>query len=178
MDRLEKAEKLRERADVSYEEAMAALEQTNDDLLEAMVLLERQGKTRKPEQSTYTTSYEEQTEYEKVQEKVEEQEKSAPSFGRTLGHAIGLIIKLVTRTSFHVTRRNRTIFAMPTWVAALILMFFWRPVLAVGIIALFFGVRYSFVGLEQDTRAANDLLEKAGSFADNLEQEMHTEPKE
>ena len=178
MDRMEKAERLRERANVSYEEAEAALEQSGDDLLEAMILLEKQGKTRAPEQSTYSTKYEEQAEYVRVQEKVEEQEKSAPSFAKSLGHAIGLIIKLITRSSFHVTRKEQTIFTMPTWVAALILLIFWKPLLMIMILALFFGVRYSFDGLEEDTQAANEFLDKAGSFADDLGQEMHTDKEE
>ena len=63
MERLEKVERLREKANVSYEEARAALEASNDDLLDAMVLLERQGKVKTPQQGgTFSTSYEEQKE--------------------------------------------------------------------------------------------------------------------
>ena len=47
MDNLEKVEKLRERANVSYEEARTALEENNWDLLDAMVALEKAGRTRK-----------------------------------------------------------------------------------------------------------------------------------
>ena len=175
MDRLEKVEKLRERANVTYEEAKAALDQAEDDLLEAMVLLEKQGKTRRPEQSTYSTSSEEQKEYIRVQEKVEEQEKSAPSLSRTVGKAVKLLVKLITGTSFRVTGKEKTIFAMPTWVAALILLFTWRMALPVMIIALFFGIRYSFEGLDEETQEANELLDKAGDFADTVENELHKE---
>ena len=52
MDQLEKVDKLRERANVSYEEAKEALEASNWDLLDAMVYLEKHGKqsllNRKP----------------------------------------------------------------------------------------------------------------------------------
>ena len=48
MEMIEKVERLREKAEVTYEEAKAALEQSDGDLLDAMVLLERQGKGRKP----------------------------------------------------------------------------------------------------------------------------------
>ena len=41
MERMELIEKLRERADVSYDEAKEILEQKGDDLLEAVVILER-----------------------------------------------------------------------------------------------------------------------------------------
>ena len=73
MDNLEKVEKLRERANVTYEEAKEALENNDWDLLDAMVALEKEGKTVKPEQTAYSTSYEEQQEYVRVVDKVEEQ---------------------------------------------------------------------------------------------------------
>ena len=60
MDKMEKVERLREHANVSYEEAKAALEQANDDLLDAMVILEKQGKVKMPKQPTYSTEYEQQ----------------------------------------------------------------------------------------------------------------------
>ena len=44
MDHLEMVEKLREKANVSYEEASAALEKCNWDLLDALLLLESEGK--------------------------------------------------------------------------------------------------------------------------------------
>ena len=175
MDRLEKAERLREHANVSYEEAKAALDQTDGDLLEAMVLLEKQGKTKQPEQETYSTRYEEQKEYVRVQEKVEEQKQSAPTFGKSIGTVIRLTVRLLTRSRFLITRKAATVFSMPAWVAALIVLFFWKVLVPLMIVGLFFGFRYSFEGLEEDTQAANDLLNKAGSFADEVESELHTE---
>ena len=44
MDTFEKVEKLREKANVTFEEAKAALDEANGDLLDAMILLEKQGK--------------------------------------------------------------------------------------------------------------------------------------
>ena len=43
---LELVEQLRKRADVSYEEARAVLEETGGDLLEALILLDQRGKIR------------------------------------------------------------------------------------------------------------------------------------
>ena len=48
MEQLEKVEKLRQRANVTYEEAKQALEACNWDLLDAMVYLEKQGKVKEP----------------------------------------------------------------------------------------------------------------------------------
>ena len=46
MDNLEKVEKLREKTGVSYEEAKAALEATNYDVLDAIIYLEKNGKVK------------------------------------------------------------------------------------------------------------------------------------
>ena len=55
MDNLEKVEKLREKTGVSYEEAKAALEATNYDVLDAIIYLEKNGKVKAPEVTSYTT---------------------------------------------------------------------------------------------------------------------------
>ena len=44
MERLEMVEKIRERVNISYEEAKSVLEEHNWDLLEALTALERAGK--------------------------------------------------------------------------------------------------------------------------------------
>jgi hypothetical protein len=44
---IESIDELRKRADVSYEEAKNALEKTNGNLLEALIILEKEGKSEK-----------------------------------------------------------------------------------------------------------------------------------
>ena len=171
MEMIEKVERLREKANVSYEEAKAALEQTGGDLLDAIVLLERQGKVKEPAHSTFSTEYEEQKEYIKVRDKVEEQENSAPSMGRTIGRAFRGLIRFIKQTTFIVTKGEDTVFTMPTLVFALLLFFFWEVLAPVMVIALFFGVRYSFEG-EEEAEKANSILHKAGDFAQDVKSEF------
>ena len=171
MEMIEKVERLREKANVSYEEAKAALEQTGGDLLDAIVLLERQGKVKEPAHSTFSTEYEEQKEYIKVRDKVEEQENSAPSMGRTIGRAFRGLIRFIKQTTFIVTKGEDTVFTMPTLVFALLLFFLWEVLAPVMVIALFFGVRYSFEG-EEEAEKANSILHKAGDFAQDVKSEF------
>ena len=171
MEMIEKVERLREKANVSYEEAKEALEQSGGDLLDAIVLLERQGKVKGPAQSTFSTDYEEQTEYIKVRDKVEEQEKSAPSFGRSIGRMIRGFIGFIRNTTFIVTKGEDAIFTMPTIVFALLLFFFWEILAPVMVTALFFGIRYSFEG-EEEAEKANSILNKAGDFAQDVRSEF------
>ena len=172
MDNMQMVEKLREYADVTYEEAKAALDEANGDLLEAVILLERQGKTKKPEQSTYTTKAEEQPQYQDVRERIEQQEKKASDgFGRKTGRAVKKMVNILRRNFFQVTRSDNLLFQMPVWVFALILLFFWETVIPVMLISLFFGVRFSFTG-EDDLSSANDFMEKAGDMADEVRNEF------
>ena len=55
MEQLEKVEKLREKTGVTYEEAKAALEACEWDLLDAIVYLESQGKIKDAGMASYTT---------------------------------------------------------------------------------------------------------------------------
>ena len=171
MEMIEKVERLREKANVSYEEAKAALEQTGGELLDAIVLLERQGKVKEPAHSTFSTEYEEQKEYIKVRDKVEEQENSAPSMGRTIGRAFRGLIRFIKQTTFIVTKGEDTVFTMPTLIFVLLLFFFWEVLAPVMVIALFFGVRYSFEG-EEEAEKANSILHKAGDFAQDVKSEF------
>ena len=177
MEMLDKVERLREKADVSYEEARAALEQTGGDLLDAMVLLEREGKVKGPERATYSTNYDEQKDYLRVKDKVEEQKRSSGNFGHAFGKLLRGFFRFLRTTVFNVTRREDTIFTMPTWVFALLLFPFWEVLAPVMVIALFFEVRYSFEGNE-GAETANNILEKAGTFAEDVRSEFRKESAE
>lgn len=171
MEMIEKVERLRERANVTYEEARAALEMTGGDLLDAIVLLEKQGKLKEPAHSTFSTEYEEQKAYIKVRDKVEEQEKSAPNFGRTIGKLFRGIINFIKETTFIVKKGEEVYFKMPTLVFVLLLLFFWEILAPVMVIALFFDIRYSFGG-EKEAEKANFILNRAGDFANDVRSEF------
>ena len=174
MDKLEKIERLRERANVTYEEAKDVLELAGEDVLDAMILLEKQGKVKQPQQSTYSTSYEKQEDYIRVKDKVEEQRLAAPSFGKTIGRVARIVIQFVIHSSFHISRRGRNIITVPSWVMALVLIGIWKFAIPAFIISLLFGIRYSFEGKDgEKTDAANRFLNKAGKFADDVQKGLH-----
>lgn len=171
METIEKVERLREKANVTYEEAAAALNEADGDLLDAIVLLERRGKVPGPDQSSYSTEYEEQKDYIRVRDKVEEAEKSAPDFGQTVGRIFRTAVNFIKKTVFIVTKGDDTLFTMPTFVFVLLLIFLWEGLVPVMVIALFFGIRYSFDGLDS-VKKANNILNRAGEFAEDVKSEF------
>ena len=171
MEQLEKVEKLRERANVTYEEAKEALEASGWDLLDAMVYLEKQGKVKSPAQETYTTNYEEQTQYVSVKDKVQEQEETgSESFFKKLSRFAKILLQKSKDNSFYITRRDEEIFHMPVWALALLLLFTWKLLIPVMIVALFFECRYSFKG-KDNLDGVNKAMDKAGDLADRVKDE-------
>ena len=71
MDNFEKIEKLVEKTGVSYKEAKRVLEEANGDILDAMIILEQEGKAKAPKNSSYSTQYYEQSQYVSVPQQVD-----------------------------------------------------------------------------------------------------------
>ena len=173
MDKLEKVEKLRERANVSYEDARTALEENGWDLLDAMVALEKSGKTDAPAQEQYSTSYDQQKEYVSVKTTVENQQKEQqPRFGRTLGEALHNFFRICRENAFCVTRNSELILRIPLFAVIIILLFTWKFSIPILLIALLFGFRYSIDG-SGDLKQVNAFMDSAGAAAESLKEGVH-----
>lgn len=176
MDKLEKAERLRKCANVTYEEALAALDACDQDLLDAVVMLEKQGRIADPGHGTYSTDYQAQDDYIDVTYRVEQQKQDAPTFSKTLDKIFRTVVRFLKSTSFMITRRETVLFRLPSWVLVIILAACWRVIIPAAIIAMIFGVRYSFEG-SKVTDAANSLLSRAGDIADDLRSGLQGEKR-
>ncbi len=177
MDIMEKVEQLRAHANISFEEARTVLEEAGGDLLEAVILLERQGKIKKPETELM------EMEAEKVEQNTEEAEpksekaagkaagKSSRCTGKEIGNAVRKIVKILKNNSFSVTRKDNLLFMMPAWVFALGLLFAWRFIIPAMLISLFFDVKFAFTG-EDDLSDANKFMDKVGDMAEEVKNEF------
>ena len=138
MDHYEMVENLRTKANVTYEEAKAALEASDWDMLDALVLLESEGKvTGAPE---FTTK-----------EKTDEPRRSAR--GREmkgslfkLGAWIRKMIDLGNKNQFVISRKGTEMVAMPITLMALLMILVWPFSLIVLCAGFFLGTRYAFRG--------------------------------
>ena len=174
MNEFEKVEKLRERASVTYEEARDALKQANGDLLDAMVILEQQGKATQPEVSTFRTTYEEQRGYEKVEHETsgDPDKEAAKRFGSSLRRFFAVMFRKLKDNALQMTNREgEEVFRIPLWILAIIILCFWQGIVVVLVILLFFGNRYKVVG-KDDMENANEFLNRAGSMADGVKEEF------
>lgn len=182
---LEQVEKLRERADVTYDEAKAALEEANGDLLEALITLEKKGSVAAPEGGGYYSS-------QKSKARVEPQafakqryhkcnrEKHDGLFHRFFTFCKELIHK-GNINSLQVSKDGEEKLTLPVTVLVILaFLFFWVtvPLLVIG---LFCGYTYRFTGPDLGKESMNNMMDTAANAAENLKKSMMEEeasPKE
>ncbi|MCR5672884.1 MAG: DUF4342 domain-containing protein [Lachnospiraceae bacterium] len=164
MDNFEKVEKLREKANVTFEEAKAALEEANGDLLDAMILLEKQGKAQSQRES-YSTKDEPSSLMI-----VDEPEKKEKKRGNAFTDKLKALWHKSCENYFVVERNEEKIINIPIWVFIIILIFTWHVTLIAMVVALFVGCRYSFCGAD-DMKIANDVCDKVSEAADKVKEE-------
>ena len=168
MDEFEKVEKLKNRANVTYEEARDALNASGGDLLDAMVYLEKSGRVKGPDKSTYSTNVDDKTDYQNVPNVVQQQStnNSDPSFGDSLGMLIKTAFQKSVTNYLVVFHRDKEKFRVPVLLFIIALLFGNMGLLIVITVSLFFGVRYRFVG-QDDLSKVNDFMDQAGNKAVN-----------
>lgn len=163
MDHLEMVEKLREKANVSYEEANAALEACDWDLLDALLMLESQGRLHEIEEAAYSTRTEQPEEKEKAKAS---KAKGSGVFAQLFKGAANLI-KKGNEVFVQVKKNGEIRLSLPLTVVVIALIFmFWWMLIAAGI-SMIFGYRYSIKGLSIDD-SVNSAMDKAGEFVDNV----------
>lgn len=168
MDTFEKVEKLRERANVTFEEAKEALDASNGDLLDAMIYLEKNGKTVSGSTSSYSTSYEDKKDLPEVVAP-----KSAPKDGffKRIGRILKKLLIKSNENYLVVERNDEQLIKMPVWVMILILLVAWYISVVLLIVSLFLGCRYSFVG-KDDLSKVNNVMGKASDLATNVKEKV------
>lgn len=179
---LEQVEKLREYANISYDEAKAALEKTDGDILQAIIELERQGKISSPQGGGQYSSgsiilsgstREEGYEKENTQSKNKSGEKSA--FSRNMGKFFRWMGEIVHKGNINaliVERHGSVIMRLP--ITALVLLLLLAPWISVPLllIGLFFSFRYSFQGPDIKTTKVNDAMDTVANAAEEIKKDL------
>ncbi|MBE5947059.1 MAG: DUF4342 domain-containing protein [Lachnospiraceae bacterium] len=176
MDNLEKVEKLREKAGVTYEDAKKALEACEYDMLDALIYLEKLGKVDAPNMSSYTTTPDNMPskEFEQAQTTYENDCKGT-SFGeyfRKFCRWCGELIRKGCDTNFNVMKHGREIISMPVILLVLLAIFFTGLVVLLFVIGLFCDCKYYFDGHSNATVEVNKFCDKASETCENMKNDF------
>lgn len=170
MDHMELVEKLREKTGVTYEEARAALENHNWDLLDAVVELEHQGKIKDSRTASYSTKNEE------TKATAEEgKDKDKITFGdlfRRFFSWVGKWVQKGNQNFLRIESKGQTIMNLSVTVFVVLLVFCFWAVIPILILGLFCGCHYSFHGPHLGRDDVNQAMEKASGFAEDLKHDF------
>ena len=181
---LQQVEELRRYADITFNEAKEALEETNGDILEAIINLEKNGRIEPPKGGGYySTKDSGETGEQKSSEAkagTESTQKTSSSFSDLVNRFTTFISKLFhkgNRNIFEVSKNGQSTMTLPVTVLVILLLFtFWITV-PLMIIGLFFGYKYSFSGPELGKEEVNRTMDQVSDVVGNLKKEFSGENK-
>ena len=156
MEKLEFVDKLKDKTNISYEEAKIALENSNWDILEAMLYLEKHGKVNSPSVSIfYSNEYRESyTEHEETHNNDDninnDNSKSKDNF-EGIFEAICKVIDTGNNIFLQVKKSNRVLVKIPLTVVVVLLFFAFWVIIPLIIVALFFDIEISLSSKRFDT---------------------------
>lgn len=178
MEKFEKVERLVEKTGASYEDAKKALEEANEDMLDAIILLEKSGKISGPSQSTYSTEGKADSPYKDVPAVVSKSEKTeGKSFFKDLKGFIKRGIRYTTDNFVKVERHGEQILKLPLWISIIILVCAWHLLLIVFLISLFCECRYSIEG-KNDASEVNVIMDQAAGLAEKVKESFKSDEAE
>lgn len=168
MEQLEKVEKLMERANVSYEEAKEALAACDWDLLEAIIYLEKQGKTSGVARTGFAAERQETGQ----EQQTGEESRSFGDLLKQFGRWCVRWIEKGNRNSFCMERNAKEILCVPVTLLVVLLIFAFWIVVPLMIIGLFFDMRYHFRGPDIHSVDLNQAMDHMADAADNIKSEF------
>lgn len=141
---LELIEKLRERANVSYEEAKEALEKCNGDIVDALIYLEKQDKIKPPKESGNSGCW----------------------------ASLKRLVKKCHATRLVISKNNENIVDLPLTVVIIITVIAPPITIAGLLVALFTGYKIRVKGPSGEDVKLNQTLEQASSAASKVSEKV------
>lgn len=177
MEKVKLVDTLRDKTNISYEEAKSALENNNWDILDAMLYLEEHGRVKKPSISIfYTNEYKESYINQKEVVNIKEDRdnnnyKSRNNFGGIF-EAICKAIDTCNNIFVEIRRRGRVLLKLPLTVLILLLFFaFWIiiPLMTVG---LFFDIEFLVLAKSVNTDKVNKVFSEISKNVHNIKEKF------
>ncbi|MEE0776552.1 MAG: DUF4342 domain-containing protein [Bacillota bacterium] len=175
MTTLEQVEKLREKTDLSYEEAKAVLDSVDGDLLEALVKLENEGRIAAPSNGTYRSDQGKQQNAGEKKEYYTPPDDDGVSFGQVLGKIGAFCGKLFQKGNSNyldVRRYDKTLVSVPLTVVVILVVFAFWITIPLMIVGLFMHCRYVFVGKDIEKTPANNAMDAIANTAETIKSEV------
>ena len=147
-------EKLREKADLNYEDAYNVLESVHWNFLDAVAALEKEGIIKEKSNVIYSTKRDDHIDDQKNNNAEE------PSLPEKIWKCIVNILEKSVKNSLNLKRNDREIVKLPLLIPVIFLCIQPVVVLVLIICAFFCGCSFSFSGEDLGKEKYNSVLEK------------------
>lgn len=167
---LEQVEQLREKADVSYTDARAALEQSEGDLLGALIWLEQHGKFNTEKGGFYSTDGSgDRKEPNSIVIPVKAERRRERV---KLGDLLHRCWQALVNNEMQIWRKGRVVSSVPILILVILLVLGFWVVIPALVVGLFLGCRYTFSGPELGREEINDIMDTVSDTADQIKAEF------
>lgn len=177
MENLKLVEKLKDKANISYEEAKEILEANNWDILDAIIYLEEKGKMKRPSTSTFYTNENKDTYSNDYNIVIYDKKEGKRSSRKTNGfegifEALCRIIDTCNNIFFEISKDGRMFLKIPITVLILLLMFTFWIVIPLIIVGLFFDIEFSVSSKRVNTEKVNKVFKEISLFVKKIKEEI------
>ena len=182
MTELEKVEKLREKANVTFSEAKEALDAANGDILDALIYLENQGKATIPAGGGFfsgsgapDTALQSSAGYSKGETAgnnngnyAGNNNESFSDMMKRFGRFCMMMLRKGNSNFLEATKDGEQKLSCPVTIVILFLIFFFWVTVPLFVISLFFGFHYHFRGEDLGREAVNNVMDSASNVVDEV----------
>ena len=166
---------------MSFEEAKAALDASNGDLLDALILLEKQGKVNAPVGGgCYSSKDSGAGEKETAHEEKKTEERRGENFSEMINRFGRFCVKVFNKGNtnyFEAEKNGKVIISLPVTLLVISVIFLFWFILPLMIIGLFFGFRYHFRGHDLGKESVNKVMDSASDTAENIKKSFNGDKK-
>lgn len=177
MVNLEQVEKLRQYGDITYDQAKRALEDAGGDILEAIIILEKEGLINKPQNGGYHSSKnegaskDESSQSEKTSSETEDEGRSFSELVEKFFAGFGKLVKRGNQNHFQIAKDGEVVSHISLTILVLLLVFAFWLIVPLAIVGLFFGYSYSFKGPDLGKEGVNKVMDSAAEAVDKIKKE-------
>jgi len=175
MTELEKAEKLREKADVTFAEAKEALDNSGGDILDALIYMENQGKVKVPAGGGFFSGADmpAQTANSALSNNADSNnsESSGETFSDLMKRFGAFCLKMFNKglnNYLEATKGDQHLFSCPVLIVVFLAAFFFWVTIPLFVISLFCGFRYRFSGADLGRDSVNSVMDSASNVVDDV----------
>jgi len=175
MTELEKVEKLREKANVSFAEAKEALENSGGDILDALIYLEKKGKVTEPAGGGFFSGAD--IPVQKVNPTTNnytyqsKNDDSGEDFADLMKRFGAFCLKMLNKglnNHLVASKGNQQLFSCPVLIVILLSIFFFWIIGVLFVISLFCGVNYHFTGTDLGRDSVNSVMDGATNVVNDV----------